>query len=169
MHKAMNRQEATTGHFRYKKCVYFMIPVLLYSVAVLALVAVYALAQGPDAGNVSTPFGETYPSRAFRAGHYLVAGVSFGCGMVACLLLENRGEGGHPLCFIVAVAVQTGVVAAVATILYPPVVSLPTHVLLIFQSLLFVITKRESRSPNTELRTPLRPRGLPSVPEGTAI
>jgi hypothetical protein len=98
----MNRQEATIGHFRYKKCVYFMIPVLLYSVAVLSLVAVYALAQGPDAGNVSTPFGETFPLRAFRAGHYLVAGVSFGCGMVACLLLENRGEGGHPLCFIVA-------------------------------------------------------------------
>ena len=165
----MNCQEASSEPFSYKKSLYFIIPVLLYSTAVLALVAVHALVNGPDGGNVSTPFGETYPYRAFCAGHYLAAGGSFGCGMMACLLLDHQGEGGHPMFFIVAVAVQTGVVAVAAAILYPPVVSLPTHGLLIFQSLLLVISKRESRNPNTELRRPLRPRGLPSVPEGTAI
>lgn len=165
----MNRPGASSEPCNYKKVIYFIIPVLLYSVAVLALVAVHALAQGTDGGNVSTPFGETYPYRAFCAGHYIAAGASFGCGMVACLLLEHRGEVGHPLFFLVAVAVQTGIVAAAAAVLYPPVVSLPTHALLIFQLALLFSTRRERRNPDTELRTPLRSRGLPSVPEGTAI
>jgi hypothetical protein len=165
----MNRQGAVSEPCSPNKGIYFIIPVLLYAVAVLALSAVHSLARVQDGHTVTTPFGETYPYRAFCAGHYLVAGVSFGCGMMACLLLEHRGEVGYPLFFLAAVAVQAGVVAASTAILYPPIVSLPMHGLLIFQLSLLVIGRRRNRNTEPELRAPLRPNGLPSVPEGTTI